>query len=49
MPSRTIVHDVTLEITPGETVGLIGPNGSGKSSQLRCPAGLRTPTTGTVL
>ncbi|GGV83635.1 MULTISPECIES: ABC transporter ATP-binding protein [Streptomyces] len=49
VPGRTIVDDVTLDITPGETVGLIGPNGSGKSSLLRCLAGLRAPTAGTVL
>ncbi|WP_059008905.1 ABC transporter ATP-binding protein [Streptomyces specialis] len=44
----TVVRDVHAEILPGETVGLIGPNGSGKSSLLRCVAGLRAPTTGTV-
>ncbi|MFH8792751.1 ABC transporter ATP-binding protein [Streptomyces sp. NPDC017941] len=45
---RRIVADVGLDIAPGETVGLIGPNGSGKSSLLRCLAGLRTPTAGSV-
>ncbi|MEG3626811.1 ABC transporter ATP-binding protein [Streptomyces poriticola] len=45
---RAIVDDVTLEVAPGETAGLIGPNGSGKSSLLRCLAGLRPPTAGTV-
>ena len=45
---RTIVREVTLAVAPGETVGLIGPNGAGKSSLLRCLAGLRTPTSGTV-
>ncbi|MDO0939101.1 ABC transporter ATP-binding protein [Streptomyces sp. DG2A-72] len=45
---KTIVHDVSLDIAPGETVGLIGPNGSGKSSLLRCLAGLRSPASGTV-
>ncbi|HEX7309056.1 ABC transporter ATP-binding protein [Lentzea sp.] len=48
VPGKTIVHDVSLTVEPGETVGLIGPNGSGKSSLLRCVAGLRTPTSGHV-
>jgi len=46
--ATTIVFDVDLEVRPGETVALIGPNGSGKSSLLRCVAGLRTPTHGTI-
>ncbi|WP_020579973.1 ATP-binding cassette domain-containing protein [Actinopolymorpha alba] len=45
---KSIVHDVSLDIDSGESVGLIGPNGSGKSSLLRCLAGLRTPVSGTV-
>ncbi|MEI5100434.1 ABC transporter ATP-binding protein [Streptomyces sp. PmtG] len=45
---RVIVDDVSLDVAPGETVGLIGPNGSGKSSLLRCLAGLRTPDAGAV-
>ncbi|MFD7230357.1 ABC transporter ATP-binding protein [Streptomyces sp. NPDC059881] len=44
----TVVRDVGLDIAAGETVGLLGPNGSGKSSLLRCLAGLRTPSAGTV-
>ncbi|GAA1287390.1 ABC transporter ATP-binding protein [Saccharothrix xinjiangensis] len=45
---RDIVRDLTVEVEPGQTVGLIGPNGSGKSSLLRCLAGLRAPTSGAV-
>jgi iron complex transport system ATP-binding protein len=48
VPGKTIVGDVSLKVSDGETVGLIGPNGSGKSSLLRCIAGLRTPTAGAV-
>lgn len=39
---------VSLEIRPGEIVGLTGPPGSGKSTLLQCLTGLLTPTAGTV-
>lgn len=45
---RSIVTDVSLDIAPGETFGLIGPNGSGKSTLLRLIAGLLPKATGEV-
>ena len=30
--SRTVVHDVSLEVSSGEVVGLLGPNGAGKTT-----------------
>lgn len=45
---KVIVNDVSLAVSPGQTVGLLGPNGSGKSSLLRVLAGLRRPHAGTV-
>jgi iron complex transport system ATP-binding protein len=48
VPGKTVVHDAHLTVLDGQTVGLIGPNGSGKSSLLRCIAGLRVPSAGTV-
>ncbi|HNJ70273.1 MAG TPA: ABC transporter ATP-binding protein, partial [Microthrixaceae bacterium] len=42
------LRDVSLEIPPATTFGLIGHNGSGKSTLLRCIAGIYQPTSGTV-
>ncbi|WP_424971253.1 ABC transporter ATP-binding protein [Dinoroseobacter sp. S76] len=44
-----ILHDISLEVTTGETVGLIGPSGSGKSSLLMVLGGLERATGGQVL
>ena len=46
-PTRA-VDDLSLDVRPGEILGLIGPNGAGKTSTLRCIAGIHRPTTGSV-
>jgi putative ABC transport system ATP-binding protein len=43
-----ILRGINLEITSGETVGIIGPSGSGKTSFLMIAAGLEDVTSGTV-
>lgn len=40
------VHDVDLELWPGETLGLVGESGSGKSSLARLLLGLTAPDPG---
>jgi iron complex transport system ATP-binding protein len=44
-----ILHDVDLEVAPGDFVGLLGPNGSGKSTLLRTVYRSMRPSGGTVL
>jgi ABC-2 type transport system ATP-binding protein len=42
------LKDVSFEIHPAETAGLIGPNGSGKSTLLKCVAGIIRPSAGRI-
>lgn len=39
---------VSIEVRPGESVGLVGESGSGKTTLGRCLVGLETPTGGKV-
>ncbi len=43
-----VLHDVSLEIAPGEIVTVVGPNGSGKTSLLRAIVGAVTPARGRI-
>lgn len=44
---RWVLRGVSLEVRPGEAVGLLGPNGSGKSTVLRILGTLLNPSAGT--
>ena len=45
---RTALHGMSLEIGPGERVGIVGRTGSGKSTLVQHLAGLLQPTSGRV-
>ena len=42
------VHNINLDISKGELIGLIGPDGAGKTTLLRLLVGLLKPTSGRV-
>jgi ABC-type glutathione transport system ATPase component len=47
--SFTAVDDVSLQVQPGETLGIVGESGSGKSTLLRVILRLTRPNAGQVL
>ena len=48
VPGVDILQGCSLELAPGELVGIIGPNGAGKSTLLKALFGLINVRTGTV-
>lgn len=45
---RTVIDNLTLSVSEGETFGLLGPNGAGKTTTIRILTMLTRPTAGSV-
>lgn len=43
------VHNIDLELYPGDLAGLIGPNGAGKTTVFNLITGVYVPTSGTIV
>ncbi len=44
----TVLHELSLSVTPGEFMVLLGPSGCGKTTALRMIAGLESVTSGSI-
>lgn len=42
------LHELSLDVMPGEFFGLLGPNGAGKTTLISVMAGLARPTSGSI-
>ncbi|WP_026604022.1 ABC transporter ATP-binding protein [Methylomonas sp. 11b] len=46
---QTVLHDINLDIYPGEFVAIVGPSGNGKSTLLNLLTGIDHPSRGQVI
>jgi ABC-type branched-subunit amino acid transport system ATPase component len=46
---RPVVHEVSINVEPGQVVSIVGPNGSGKSTLLKSIVGVLEVLSGSVL
>ena len=44
-----VIHGVSIDVNPGETVALLGTNGNGKSTLMKCIMGILRPVEGRIV
>ena len=47
--ANTVLNGISLQINPGEKVGILGRNGAGKSTLIRLISGAERPTSGSII
>jgi len=47
-PDLNVLHDISFEVVPGQTVALVGPSGSGKSTLFQLLMRFYEPQSGTI-
>ena len=47
--AKNVLNDISLDIKPGEYIGIVGPSGCGKSTLLKLLLGFETPQSGCVM
>jgi ATP-binding cassette subfamily B protein len=47
--AEKVLHDVSFQIRPGETIALVGKNGAGKTTLVKLLMGLYRPSSGRIL
>ncbi|MEX1300311.1 MAG: ATP-binding cassette domain-containing protein [Desulfotignum sp.] len=48
IPGRTLVHGISLDLAPGQTLGVTGPNDAGKTVLCRLLSGIWAPASGEI-
>jgi ATP-binding cassette subfamily B protein/subfamily B ATP-binding cassette protein MsbA len=47
-PARDVLHEISLDVQPGEMIALVGPSGAGKTTLCNLVARFYDPTTGSI-
>ena len=45
---QPVLREISLEVIPGEVLGVVGPNGVGKSTLVKGASGILTPLGGKI-